>query len=705
MKFKRNALFALSAGLLLSGCGTEAPAPEVTEEVTTTTAEVTTTFASTTTATSATTSTATNTVVTIDESAPADTPVLSIDLNNDGIDEDIYIDGDRYRVTYNAVVDEYMYDTITTMGRPDKLYIYRSDDGSYFYLYDAADDAGFAQHNFIVTDHGLVKQVYSGVGCQTGKLLHYDDKFHDERIDRAGFNSVFFAPREQLAESLSAEYLGTLDIDALVNTERVEHHLKTLNLATGAPPIEIYSLENDAFGARKMLKCNDRTVFSDDYDYLTVYSRFPEMAQKEDYTGDKLDPIIGTEREYLLCLSSRDIETADLIYMGYPDENYLALYDKPVPTEELDSYLSEQGWTLRSEEISIYDTYWYHDENAVEFDFEKAAAAYSDCGTGIDVLMGSETKLVFCTDEEEFGELELLQKLRDSHYTRFAESIKAQNDLNPEEHPGDNTRYNELIPARTINEPTDIPFVKGIHYDFDNDGEDEVIAMLGIGVWECVFYYADGDAVVNLTNTEFGATNGRAVDDNEEYAELYRNEISVWDFGKYRFFTHQLGSPSVSFTTIYRCKDGGVVEPVNDIATDYNSFNDAGFVWIKHHPNIFTHCDYLVCTPEGELKEIRIESITPEKFRGIYEKDEQMQAAFKNAELDRNTFGELDANSITEVYMKGYYDFILIAGEQNELNWYYYCEGKVSKAYDIIRSNYSDDMLYDINLYKLNVVG
>ncbi|MBP3857334.1 MAG: hypothetical protein IK990_17150 [Ruminiclostridium sp.] len=309
---------------------------------TTTTAETKTTAASTT------TQITTSTAVTTAWPEPAEIPVVSIDLNNDGIDEDIYIDGDRYRVTYNAVVDEYMYDTITTVGRPDKLYIYKCDDGSYFYLYDANDDAGFAQHNFVVTDHGLNKYVYSGVDCQTGNLLRYSDTFHDESIDRAGFNSVFFAPREQIAESISAEYLGILDIDALVNTERIEHHLKTIELATGAPPIDIYSLENDAFGARKMLKCNDRTVFSDDYDYLTVYSRFPEMAQKEDYTGDKLDPIIGTEREYLLCLSSRDIETADLIYMGYPDENYLALYDKPVPTEELDSYLSEQGWTLRS---------------------------------------------------------------------------------------------------------------------------------------------------------------------------------------------------------------------------------------------------------------------------------------------------------------------------------------------------------------------
>ncbi|MBO6231140.1 MAG: hypothetical protein J6O50_11305 [Ruminiclostridium sp.] len=660
----------------------------------------------TTTTTEVTTTAETTAAVTTAKPEPAVLPLLSIDLNNDGVDEEIYIDDDRYRVVYNSDAGEYMYDTITTVGRPDKLYIYKCDDGSYFYLYDANDDAGFAQHNFVVTDHGLNKYVYSGVGCQTGRLLRYSDTFHDESIDRTGFNSVFFAPREQIAESISAEYLGILDIDALVNTERIEHHLKTIELATGAPPIDIYSLENDAFGARKMLKCNDRTVFSDDYDYLTVYSRFPEMAQKEDYTGDKLDPIIGTEREYLLCLSSRDIETADLIYMGYPDENYLVHYDKPIPVSEIDDYLAGQGWKLRSEKIDIsYFRYSAPDEEKVVFDREKAAAEYSDYGMGLDVLMGSETKLVFCTDEEEFGEPELLQKLRESHYIRFAESIKAQNDLNPEEHPDDTTRYNELIPARTINEPADIPFIKGIHYDFDNDGEDEVIAMLGIGFWECVFYYADGDNVVNLTNIEFGATNGREADDDEICTEVYGNGISVWDFGKSRFFTHELGSPSVSFTTIYRCKDGGVFELVNNIATDYNSFDEAGFVWIKHHPNIFTHCDYLVCTPEGELKEIGNESITPEKFRGIYEKDEQMQAAFKNAELDRNTFGELDVNSITEVYMKGYYDFILIAGEQNEINWYYYCEGRVSKAYDIIRSNYSEDMLYDINLYKLNVVG
>ena len=200
----------LCATLLLSGCNTDNPAETsaVTEEVTTTT-EVTTT--------AETTATTTTAAVTTAKPEAAVLPVLSINLNNDGIDEEIYIDDDRYRVVYNSDAGEYMYDTITTVGRPDKLYIYKCDDGSYFYLYDANDDAGFAQHNFVVTDHGLNKYVYSRVGCQTGNLLRYSDTFHDKSIDRAGFNSVFFAPREQIAESISAEYLGILDIDALVN--------------------------------------------------------------------------------------------------------------------------------------------------------------------------------------------------------------------------------------------------------------------------------------------------------------------------------------------------------------------------------------------------------------------------------------------------------------------------------------------------------
>ena len=87
MKYRTLLAAAISAVMVLSGCNTDKPAETSAsaEEVTTTTTSTEITTA----AESTTTQTTTAAAITTAEPDPADTPVLSIDLNNDGIDEEI----------------------------------------------------------------------------------------------------------------------------------------------------------------------------------------------------------------------------------------------------------------------------------------------------------------------------------------------------------------------------------------------------------------------------------------------------------------------------------------------------------------------------------------------------------------------------------------------------------------------------------------
>ena len=694
MKQKNIPLFALSAALLLSGCNTDQAVTTTAAEVTTTTAASTTTTAANTTTTTWTTTSETTAEP---ELEPPVAPVLSIDLNNDGTDEDFYIDGDHYRIVMHTQDGD---KTAETFGRPDKFYTYKDSAGTYCYSYVESGivEKGFSQYNFIVWDNGFFVWQAFGMSCSTGEYLTCRE--YKEAVEREEFDSAFFDPQFLAGENPEAEikYIGTLEIDELVNRDRTEYYLKTIDLATGALPIEVYALDNDAFGAGRMFKCGDRTLFSDDYRELTAYSRFPEITPAGD--GWKLsDPIKSDRREYLLCLRSHDIETTDLIYMGYPDEGYLVHYDKPVPADKVDDYLAGQGWKLRSEEIDIsYFRYSAPDEEKVVFDREKAAAAYSDYGTGLDVIPGSERKLVFCTDEEEFGEPELLKKIREAYYNVFTEKIKRHNESDPESHSGDNVLFSTLVPARTINEPADIPFVKGMHFDFDNDGEDEILAMVGIEVWECVFFYADGDRIINFTINDFADVNNDPDVSDDEYTELCANDVSVWDFGKYRFMTHTVGGPNIAFTTIYRCTDGCKFEGIDHIAANENWFNEAGYVLIRHHPNIYVLPDYLICTTDGELKELAAEELDTGTFREIYEKDAQMKAAFDKLGLDIDT--------VTGVQHIGYYDFVVTSSEKFDRSPIArYSDGIAYEVFEGHGMSSDESLLHGINLYKLNVIG
>ncbi len=215
----------MSAVMIMAGCNTD-------KAVTTTAAEVTTTTAANTTTTTGTTTSETTAEP---ELEPPVAPVLSIDLNNDGTDEDFYIDGDHYRIVMHTQDGD---KTAETFGRPDKFYIYKDSAGTYCYSYVESGivEKGFSQYNFIVWDNGFFVWQAFGMSCSTGEYLTCRE--YKEAVEREEFDSAFFDPQFLAGENPEAEikYIGTLEIDELVNKDRTEHYLKTIDLATDALP-------------------------------------------------------------------------------------------------------------------------------------------------------------------------------------------------------------------------------------------------------------------------------------------------------------------------------------------------------------------------------------------------------------------------------------------------------------------------------------
>ena len=677
MKYRTLLAAAISAVMVLSGCNTDKPAETsaTAEEVTTsTTAEVTTTAEST---TSSTTTAKTTTTTTADPD-PAETPVLSIDLNNDGIDEEFYIEEDHYRIVMHTEAGD---KTTETLGFPNRFFIYRNDDGVYCYSYvESGNDDSFSQHNFTVLDDGFFFWQAFGKSCSTGSRLTFWQ--YADPCTRAEFDSAFTDPLYLASETPEAhiEYIGTLDIDELVNKNRKEHLVKTIDTGIGIPVIDIYELENDVFGRRYKFCCGDKTVFIDDYEKMTVYARFPKITQEGD-RKQQGEPMIGTEREFLLCLETNTTSTADTIYIGYPSECYFVHYGKSGDKKKSVADITiNDGWTQYSASENIFATYIDNIDQRLDLNLESTAAAYSGYGEGMDIIAGKETVLAFCVDEEAFEEPQALQKARERLYAYFPDEIEQYNGG----YAGTFDAYSDT-PVTCAEE---LPFIKGLHFDADSDGTDELAVMIGITTWQCALYFIDGNDKTQISPW--------GLDDS---GLLFSGiDMSLWDFGQYRFVSYTWHAVNWAQSDIYRITDGRAPEYVYSSYYGHR-FAENGFVWVNSASRYEIHLpQFIVCTADGELKEIGEEDVSLDIFLDIAGNDPQMKAAIED-------FG-LELDKVTAVRTRGYLEFVLFTEQEiPRHNKVMIVPGKVEEAFnffDYVPDEYDENALYGINMYKVN---
>lgn len=140
------------------------------------------------------------------------------------------------------------------------------------------------------------------------------------------FNYILTNVKDYMMEYNDLEFIKTIDIGQLSNMERTELHVKDLNVCDGMKDIAVSVLKNDVFG-RKLKFTNGVYSYHSFYsENIDVYRREKKISEpNKEYNG--IDIVETGEYEYLFCLKSPENGTAELVYLGTPEESYIFAYE------------------------------------------------------------------------------------------------------------------------------------------------------------------------------------------------------------------------------------------------------------------------------------------------------------------------------------------------------------------------------------------
>lgn len=305
---------------------------------------------------------------------PAEKLFCSIDLNYDGITEDLFIGKNipydefhivMYDDTYKTnIIDE------TTINRTDKIDIYKGQlmsDGEYIqeYVYYAV----FRNSSYY---RSIVELLYTGGTHDKGfSSYEYGEDFRDpiycyksnSIMSKEGFDSLLSDTSDFLKEYENLEYVETIDLNGFLSEEYSEEYISDIGICDGMSDISLYNVQNDIFGRDFKLANENYTYYSFKTYSIEVYKRIRKV---QDY-DESLTPFIiegSEEYDYLLCLKASDEQTAELLYLGTPGEDWIVSYytyayisDSPTQSgidadiEKVNSilndsvsFLKEDGW-------------------------------------------------------------------------------------------------------------------------------------------------------------------------------------------------------------------------------------------------------------------------------------------------------------------------------------------------------------------------
>ena len=277
-------------------------------------------------------------------------------------------------------------------------------------------------------------------------------------------------------------------------------------------------------------------------------------------------------------------------------------------------------------------------------------------------------------DEEEFGEPELLSRLREKCFSEYNGT------------PDKNEYFErrEEIPV-SIGSPEEIRFVYGLRFDLDNDGENEYIVSLCYHPHEyaslsCVTYYADGEDM-----TAFG--------DYRTDADMISE---LWDYGHFICVPISIGIQGFPIRTeLVRIVPG---EPSPEtVYTDYiiELSEDGSLIALKDSYSYAEVWHRMLCTADGEFRRIGYEEMSREDFESFLELHEDMSGMF----YARNSIDDID-----KVYHCGYTDFYITLSRNYiyEEAPYLYISDRVWDPPALPYLEHDDSFLYGVDLRKLH---
>lgn len=308
-------IFAMSVSLF--GCEDEKQTDIPSE---TTVAEVTMEEVTTVTETAITTSAS-------DEPTKEELPYLfSVDLNYDGITEDFFVSASAPYDKFKII----MYSDMKKTEKVDEIEVYRTEKLDVFndgtYCFNCISEGN---HNKSI----LIELIWTGTDeCKgfagTGYKMFINPArscyVHNAGITIDEFNHIMTDNKNYLKKYRDMDYVETIDIGKLANSGRTETHIKDLTVCNGMKNISVSALENDSFGRKLKFTNGTCTYHSFDGDKIDVYKRMQKIVV---FDGENVDTAETGEYEYLFCLKSPDNGTAELVYLGTPEESFIFAYE------------------------------------------------------------------------------------------------------------------------------------------------------------------------------------------------------------------------------------------------------------------------------------------------------------------------------------------------------------------------------------------
>lgn len=307
----------------------------------------------------------TNMEVTVDSEYSAfGDPVVSIDLNYDGIAEDFFLGKDEFGDdVYIIFMDNGKdYHNNVQIPRTEFINVYKEDysqsdeplDYRYWFTYICGCGVNKCIESSPVytgseKDRSLNRLF--GIGYYTNLVPYIK---YDKKVGEKGFFELINDPHYFFKKYNYFEFVESISLEERINFDCRQTYLSSIATINEMAEIQIYSLENDVFGKKYKLTNGKYSYFTDEFDSIELFERYADVAVPT-MRDETYDIIPRNEKDYLICLKKSNGEAVVFLYLGTVSEGYLFQYGAEdifykaypeKPGNSYKTYLEDDGWSF-----------------------------------------------------------------------------------------------------------------------------------------------------------------------------------------------------------------------------------------------------------------------------------------------------------------------------------------------------------------------
>ena len=271
---------------------------------------------------------------------------------NDKLIEKISMVGDGYKIlTVNEYVPETNFDLV--LPRVEEISIYKMDSN----YPESSDEYDYSIVAFYGEDKSILCDIiylsntsfnYIGGMIFVEELSPYVS-YHQYNaiIPYEEFELLMKSPKDFFENTYvpSMHYIETINLETIFNKKCKKKYLMNIKVDDNMSEVDLYLLDNDAFGKKYMLSNGRNSFFTDDFQIINIYER----NSYENSSRTKYNLVQNEFKDYLLELKQNNNNRNECIYLGTNEDQYMFSYNYSVNGGFYNigiEDLSEDGWNL-----------------------------------------------------------------------------------------------------------------------------------------------------------------------------------------------------------------------------------------------------------------------------------------------------------------------------------------------------------------------